>query len=141
MKDTEIPLDIIFIDEDLEVLSIYKGQPNNQDIVEEDNVKYVLELNINSGVSVGDEVELEDEDDNEIGKMIVLTSNGESQMELEGGERIFSRKNTKILIKQAKKADVSKSDSDYKRLGKSMFKYLKIQDGNDPEYVELKDKK
>ena len=140
MKDTEIPLDIIFIDEDLEVLSIYKGQPNNQDIVEEDNVKYVLELNINSGVSVGDEVELEDEDDNEIGKMIVLTSNGESQMELEGGERIFSRKNTKILIKQAKKADVSKSDSDYKRLGKSMFKYLKIQDGNDPEYVELKDK-
>ena len=140
MKDTEIPLDIIFIDEDLEVLSIYKGQPNNQDIVEEDNVKYVLELNINSGVSVGDEVELEDEDDNEIGKMIVLTSNGESQMELEGGERIFSRKNTKILIKQAKKADVSKSDSDYKRLGKSMFKYLKIQDGNDPEYVKLKDK-
>ncbi len=140
MKDTEIPLDIIFIDEDLEVLSIYKGQPNNQDIVEEDNVKYVLELNINSGVSVGDEVELEDEDDDEVGKMIVLTSNGESQMELEGGERIFSRKNTKILIKQAKKADVSKSDSDYKRLGKSMFKYLKIQDGNDPEYVKLKDK-
>lgn len=140
MKDTEIPLDIIFIDEDLEVLSIYKGQPNNQDIVEEDNVKYVLELNINSGVSVGDEVELEDEDDDEVGKMIVLASNGETQMELEGGERIFSRKNTKILIKQAKKADVSKSDSDYKRLGKSMFKYLKIQDGNDPEYVKLKDK-
>ena len=141
MKDTEIPLDIIFIDEDLEVLSIYKGQPNNQDIVEEDNVKYVLELNINSGVSVGDEVELEDEDDDEVGKMIVLASNGETQMELEGGERIFSRKNTRVLIKQAKKADLSKTDADYKRLGKSMFKYLKIQDGNDPEYVELKDKK
>ena len=118
MKDTEIPLDIIFIDEDLEVLSIYKGQPNNQDIVEEDNVKYVLELNINSGVSVGDEVELEDEDDNEIGKMIVLTSNGESQMELEGGERIFSRKKYKNINQTSKKADVSKSDSDYKRLGK-----------------------
>ena len=140
MKDTEIPLDIIFIDEDLEVLSIYKGQPNNQDIVEEDNVKYVLELNINSGVSVGDEVELEDEDDDEVGKMIVLASNGETQMELEGGERIFSRKNTRVLIKQAKKADLSKTDADYKRLGKSMFKYLKIQDGNDPEYVKLKDK-
>ena len=140
MKDTEIPLDIIFIDEDLEVLSIYKGQPNNQDIVEEDNVKYVLELNINSGVSVGDEVELEDEDDDEVGKMIVLASNGETQMELEGGERIFSRKNTRVLIKQAKKADLSKTDADYKRLGKSMFKYLKIQDANDPEYVKLKDK-
>ena len=112
MKDTEIPLDIIFIDEDLEVLSIYKGQPNNQDIVEEDNVKYVLELNINSGVSVGDEVELEDKDDDEVGKMIVLASNGETQMELEGGERIFSRKNTRVLIKQAKKADLSKTDAD-----------------------------
>lgn len=61
-------------------------------------------------------------------------------MELEGGERIFSRKNTKVLIKQAKKANNSKSDSDYKRLGKSMFKYLKIQDNNEPEFVELKDK-
>ena len=72
--------------------------------------------------------------------MIVLASNGETQMELEGGERIFSRKNTRVLIKQAKKADLSKTDADYKRLGKSMFKYLKIQDGNDPEYVKLKDK-
>lgn len=141
MEDTKIPLDIIFINSDLEVISIYQGQPYNKDIAEEDDVKYVLELNINSGISAGDDVELEDKDDDEVGKMIVLASNGETQMELEGGERIFSRKNTRVLIKQAKKADLSKTDADYKRLGKSMFKYLKIQDGNDPEYVELKDKK
>ena len=140
MKDTHIPLDIIFINEDLEVISIYKGQPNNTDIAEEDNVKYVLELNINSGVSEGDDLEIEDEEDDKTGKMIVISSNGDSQMELEGGERIFSRKNTKVLIKQAKQANNSKSDSDYKRLGKSMFKYLKIQDANEPEFVELKDK-
>ena len=140
MKDTLIPLDIIFINEDLEVISIYKGEPNNTDIAEEDNVKYVLELNINSGVAEGDDLEIEDEEDSKTGKMIVISSNGDSQMELEGGERIFSRKNTKVLIKQAKKASNSKSDSDYKRLGKSMFTYLKIQDNNEPEFDELKDK-
>ena len=32
----------------------------------------------------------------------------------------------------------SKKDSDYKRLGKQVFKYLKIQDNNDPSYVEMK---
>ena len=32
MKDTAIPLDIIFINDDCEVISIYKGQPYNKDI-------------------------------------------------------------------------------------------------------------
>jgi len=45
MKDTYIPLDIIFIDDDSEVISIYKGKPLDETITEEDNVKYVLELN------------------------------------------------------------------------------------------------
>lgn len=45
MKDTEIPLDIIFINEDFEVLSIYQGEPGNKNIAEEDNVKFVLEVN------------------------------------------------------------------------------------------------
>jgi len=45
MQDTEIPLDIIFIDEDYTVISIYKGKPFSETIAEEDNVNYVLELN------------------------------------------------------------------------------------------------
>jgi hypothetical protein len=45
-------------------------------------------------------------------------------MELEGGERIFSRKNTKVLIKYAKKAYKTKEDKDYKALGKRLFKFL-----------------
>ena len=49
-------------------------------------------------------------------------------MELNGGERIFSRKNTKTLIRMAKRADKSKADRDYKALGKKMFTYLKQQD-------------
>lgn len=139
MKDTEIPLDIIFINEDCNVISIYKGQPNNKNIAEEDNVKYVLELNQNSGVQVGDELDVDSEE--KLPTMKVIGPNGEVQMELEGGERIFSRKNTRTLIRMAKRADESKSDTDYKRLGNKMFSYIKQQDNREPEYVELKDKK
>ncbi|MBQ2594190.1 MAG: hypothetical protein II567_13035 [Candidatus Riflebacteria bacterium] len=57
--------------------------------------------------------------------MKVIGPNGEVQMELEGGERIFSRKNTRTLIHMAKKADETKSNTDYKRLGNKMFSYIK----------------
>lgn len=39
----------------------------------------------------------------------------------------------------AKRAKSTKSDSDYKRLGKKMFEYIKIQDNREPEYVEKKE--
>lgn len=139
MKDTEIPLDIIFINDDCEVISIYKGQPYNENIAEEDNVKYVLELNQNSGVKKGDELDIDSEE--ELPTMKVIGPDGEVQMELEGGERIFSRKNTRTLIRMAKKANETKSDTDYKRLGNKMFSYIKQQDEREPDYVELKDVK
>ena len=137
MKDTDIPLDIIFIDEDLEVISIYQGNPNDDTIAEEDNVLLVLEVNQGSGISEGDELDIEDDD--EVPTMKVIAPDGSTQMELEGGERIFSRKNTKTLIRMAKRASKSKSDKDYKALGKKMFEYLKQQDQREPEYVEKKD--
>lgn len=137
MEDTQIPLDIIFINEDYEVISIAKGQPESKDIHEEEDVKFVLELNIDSGVSVGDELEfLEDEKPNT--KMLVLDENGEVQLELDGGERIFSRKNTKTLLKMAARATKSQKESDFKALGRKVFQYLKDQDERDEEYVELK---
>ena len=135
MKDTKIPLDIIFIDEDLEVISIYQGNPNDDTIAEEDNVLLVLEVNQGSGISEGDELDIEDDD--EVPTMKVIAPDGSTQMELEGGERIFSRKNTKTLIRMAKRASKSKSDKDYKALGKKMFEYLKQQDQREPEYVSL----
>lgn len=136
MKDTSIPLDIIFIDEDMEVISIYKGKPYNEDIAEEDNVKYVLEVNQNSGIKEGDELDI---DDDKTPLMKVIGSDGSTQMELEGGERIFSRKNTRTLIRMSKKANNTKLDSDYKRLGRKMFSYIRQQDNRDPEYVVKKD--
>jgi hypothetical protein len=122
-------------------------------MLECDNVKYVLELNANSGVKQGDEVDLSeleeeeeiddnDEEENEEesnNPMIVIGPRGKPQVELKGGERIFSRPNTKTLIRIAKRGYKSKRDSDYKTLGKKVFEYIKIQNGNDPEYVELKD--
>ena len=144
MKGTLIPLDIIFIDEDQEVISIYQGNPEDKTIVEEDNVKYVLEVNQNSGIEEGDELEFEDseEDDESDSKqppMQVIASDGSVQMELQGGERIFSRRSTKILIKKAKKAEASKLDKDYKALGRYIFQELDRQDGRKPEYVQSKD--
>ena len=136
MEDTYIPLDIIFINEDFEVISIAKGQPESKDIHEEKDVKYVLELNIDSGVSVGDELEFL-EDDQPTNKMLVLDENGETQLELDGGERIFSRPHTKTLLKMASRAYKSQKDSDYKALGNKVFSYIKAQDERGDEYVEL----
>jgi len=45
-------------------------------------------------------------------------------MDLVGGERIVSRKETKVLIRKAFKAYKSQEDKDYKSLGKYMFKVL-----------------
>ena len=137
MKDTKVPLDIIFISEDMEVISVYQGEPENENIAEEDNVKFVLEVNQGSGIEEGDELDIEE--DEELPKMKVIAPDGSTQMELEGGERIFSRKNTRTLIRMAKRASKSKEDKDYKALGKKMITYLKQQDEREPEYVEKKD--
>ena len=140
MKDTEIPLDIIFIDSDWEVKKIAKGNPFDETIISCDNVQYVLELNQNSGVQVGDEVDIEDDElspgsNLDLNKMYVYGSDGNVQAEIVGGERIFSIKNTKTLIRMAKRAYTTKKESDYKRLGKKLFEYLHTQDTNEPEYV------
>lgn len=137
MKDTLIDLLQIFLNKDLEVIKTAKRKPMDEELIGCDGVQYVLELNADQEVEEGDEMDLDpDDDDEDVPTMKVLAPDGSTQMELEGGERIFSRKNTKVLIRQAKKAYESKSDSDYKRLGKSMFKFLKIQDNNAPEYVK-----
>ena len=75
--------------------------------------------------------------------MKVLAPDGSTQMYLQGGERIVSRKETRTLIKKAKKAYANKGgdyDKYCKSLGKYMFKILKGQDNREPEYVAVPDK-
>jgi uncharacterized membrane protein (UPF0127 family) len=136
MKDTLIPLDLVFIDEDLLVTSVHKGEPMSEDLIVGNNVEFVLEINADSGIKVNDELEFAPDKKVRSDKMAVLDENGDPQMELDGGERIFSRPNTKILIKFAKKAYSTEMDKDYKALGKRVFKFLKKQDDTDPEYID-----
>lgn len=138
MKDTQIPLDIIFIDDDLIVSKVFQGIPLSEEMMEGE-ASYVLEVNQGSGITIGDELEFESgKEIKNTDRMLVLDSGGEVQMSLDGGERIFSRIHTKTLIKFAKKAATTNNDNDYKALGKRMFKFLQTQDETEPEYVQSK---
>lgn len=143
MKDTKIPLDQIAINDDDEVVLVYTAQPEDETLVPFMNAKYILEVNANSGIVEGDDFEIDDSDDLNKYVMKVLAPDGSTQMYLQGGERIVSRKETRTLIKKAKKAYANKG-GDYDRycksLGRYMFKILKGQDTREPEYVQVPDK-
>lgn len=140
MQDTTMPLDIIFVGENDTVISVHKGIPLTEDLMTEKNVYYVIELNEDSGVKSGDEVEILDESDLQdlpTSKLLVLNEDGTVQFDLgSGSNRIFSRISSRVIIHKAKKAASSKSDTDYKALGRYIFKELDRQDNRDPEYVE-----
>lgn len=144
-KDMNFPIDIIFINDDDEVVAVEYGEPKSEEVIEciadpNEKLVYVLEVNANSGIQIGDELDFEEDiDEEEIDKMYILGSDGKPQMDLVGGERIISRKETKSLIIRAKKANKSKSDKDYKKLGKYIFKVLEKQDNREPEYTSIKE--
>ena len=154
MKNVDIPLDIIFVNQEGTVISVKQGTPNSEDYITEDSefISCVIELNANSGVEAGDKTDLfseinnitesdEDEDEEDVhpelnvNRLYVYGSDGEVQAELQGGERIFSRKSSKVIIAKAKRAYLSKDDKDYKALGRYIFKEMDAQDNREPEYV------
>ena len=138
MKGCDLTLSIIFIDENKTVISNQKGLPNTEDFISEDNAKYVLEIDYTEEIQSGDKVvfNLGEELEMEPDKLYVLTEDGGIQGVLDPGVRIFSRKSTQVMIRKAKKADESKSDVDYKDLGRYVFGELDRQENRDPEYVE-----
>lgn len=144
MKDTKIPLDQIAINDDDEVVLVYKAQPEDETLVPFMNAKYILEVNQDSGIVEGDDFEIDDSEDLDKYVMKVLAPDGSTQMYLQGGERIVSRKETKTLIRKAKRAYENK-DKDYekhcKALGKYIFKVIKGQNTRPPEYVEVPEEK
>lgn len=142
MKDTKIPLDMIAINDNDEVIMVYPAQPMSEELIPFIGAKYILEVNQNSGVSVGDDFEIDEDDDLDKYVMKVIAPDGSTQFMLQGGERIVSRKETRVLIKKAKKAEAVKNDEEAfnracKSLGKYMFKTLYGQDHRDNEYVEI----
>lgn len=137
MNKTYIPLDIIFINEEQEVTKVYHGNPEDKTLISSPKTAYVLEVNQGSGIKVGDELDF---DENSDPVMKVLAPDGSTQMELWGGERIISRRETKILIKKAKLAqsvkDTPKFDNKCISVGKYIFKVIKGQDTRPVEYVK-----
>lgn len=140
MKDTTIPLLICFINEDGEVISVHRGEPLSEEPITESSefVAYVIEVNVDENIKEGDQTSLGQEDnypDVEVNRLYIYGSDGNVQATLQGGERIFSRKSSKVIIKKAKKAYMSKEDKDYKALGRYVFKEMKAQDERPAEYV------
>ena len=146
MKNTLIPLDMIAINDDDEVIMVYPARPKDETLIPFMSTKYILEVNQNSGIKIGDDFEIDDSDDLDKYVMKVIGSDGGTQFLLQGGERIVSRKETRVLIRKAKKAELVKNDEAAfnkicRSLGKYMFKVLYGQDHRDAQYVQVPEKK
>lgn len=145
MKNTLIPLDMIAINDDDEVIMVYPARPKDETLIPFMGTKYILEVNADSGIQVGDDFEIDESDDLDKYVMKVIGSDGGTQFLLQGGERIVSRKETRVLIKKAKKAELVKNDEAAfdkvcKSLGKYMFKVLYGQDHREAQYVQVPEK-
>lgn len=138
MKDCDLELSIIFLDENKVVLSNQRGVPNTEDYISQDNAQYVLEVNYTEDIQPGDKAvfNLGEELEMEPDKLYILAEDGTIQHQLDAGCRIFSRHSSSVMIKKAKKANESKSDVDYKDLGRYVFGELDRQTTRPAEYVE-----
>lgn len=148
MENCAIDLDIVFIDSEGEVIQVSSVKAyDSKPVTCEEPYQFVLEVNINSGIEVEDELEQEDDSlseeekqfAGEHNKMLVLDANGDVQMKLSGGERIFSRICTRKMIKAAIQAYREDTDLAYRKVGRLVLKELDAQDGRQPEYTQLED--
>lgn len=142
MKNTPLELTQISINDDDEVEYVYQAIPNDETLVPFKNCKYLLEVNRTTEIQKGDEFEIDDSDDLNKYVMKVLAPDGTTQMNLQGGERIFSRISTRKMIKQAKKANSVREDEILferacRKLGKICLKELYAQNHRDQEYVKV----
>jgi bifunctional DNA-binding transcriptional regulator/antitoxin component of YhaV-PrlF toxin-antitoxin module len=145
MKDTTVALDMIGLDEDGKVTQVYTPKPESEELIPFPNAKYVLEVNAESGIKIGDDYEIDEDEDLDKYVMKVLDKDGAAQMLLQGSERIFSRKSTRMMIVKAKKAFAVRNDKEAyekaaRNLGDYVLKELWAQDHRAPEYVNLPEK-
>lgn len=142
MKNTPLELTQISINDDDEVEYVYQATPNDETLIPFENCKYLLEVNRTTEIEKGDDFEIDDSDDLNKYVMKVLAPDGTTQMNLQGGERIFSRISTRKMIKQAKKANSVRNDQVLferacRKLGKICIKELYAQNHRDQEYVQV----
>ena len=142
MKNTPLELTQISINDDDEVEYVYQATPNDETLIPFENCKYLLEVNRTTEIQKGDDFEIDDSDDLNKYVMKVLAPDGSTQMNLQGGERIFSRISTRKMIKQAKKANSVREDAILferacRKLGNICLKELYAQNHRDQEYVQV----
>ena len=143
MKDTKFPLDILFLNDNVEILQISKGEPMDETLIEgPEETLHVLELpagTVEGNLGVGDRIDgipeeyRQSEDKPSDKPLKVVGEDGEVQFELEGGERIFSRKSTKKMVEAAQTAN---DDKGLIKLAKIALDEIIRQDQRQPEYTD-----
>ena len=138
MDKTRIPLDLIFINDINKITKIVSRDSNSKQQTIHP-ARYVLEVNKgyckSRGIKVNDVVKFEKKPlvFQSGGKMTLYDDKGNKQMNMEGGERIFSRTSTKEIISLYNKANDDKS---LINLGLAVIKEVNAQNKRKPEYVE-----
>ena len=141
MKGMSFPIDIIFSLKG-KVTKIVTAQPNDTDIVIKQASDLIVEVNAGeaSGINVKDEIKLVGKKNDDgtvemakggleiVGGRQVLDEDGKNQMNLKGGERIFSRISTKRMFELAK-------GKEYKKLGRYVINEVWKQDERPAEYA------
>ena len=151
MQDMLFPIDIVFVAGD-QVAGVKRGRVGRKDDIRMGvPVTHVLEVNAGeaNGVKKGAEaglIGIKEEGGTikylagdvppEAGKLHLLDEDGKVQKNLEGDERVFSRKDTAKLIKLSKKARETEDEKDFEKLGAAFVKMINDQDSREPEYAE-----
>ena len=148
MESTSVKLKIVFISNNYEVLDVLIGEPESLDYLtciapKDEYIVAVAELHEKAKVKPSDEVEIEEDSDLQDlpkNELLVLNSDGSVQFTLKGQERIFSRISSRVIIRKAKKAYRTQSDTDFKSLGRYVFNELTRQDNRPEEFVSTPEK-
>lgn len=141
MQGMNFPIDIIFSLEG-KVTKVVTAQPGDEDVVIKSPSDLIVEVNAGeaSDIKAKDDiffigaknedgtVEMAEGGVEVVGDRQVLDENGKNQMNLKGGERIFSRVSTKRMYELAK-------SKEYKKLGRYIIKEVWKQDERPVEYA------
>jgi uncharacterized membrane protein (UPF0127 family) len=143
MKDTKVPLSILFLNESGEVTQLATGTPENNELIgDQDDTKYVLELpagfNELYNLEVGDALDIPPEADEGVESEVeapaeLLDETGKKQMDIVGEERVFSIEKTAEIVEKAKNAE---TEEDIIELASLVANEIKAQDGRGDDYVE-----
>ena len=145
MKGVQDDLDMLFMNTDGEVTEVLTGIAGDEELLgSRDDTKYVLEV----PAGFAEDFDIQSEDQLEIPEeyrqggnlddtpdMKLLDHEGNHQMSLKGGERIFSRVKTAQMVEKAKTAS---TPAELTTLGKIVADEILAQDGRSPQYSDDK---